>query len=184
MINAMIRPMKWVIALCLVFAVLPAAAAQSKTFVGDGTNECILGTPQVDTLNGAGGGDFIHGYAAADELGGGLGRDAVYGGENGDTIYGGDGSDSAYFGLICGTEGAGLWGGPGNDVIYGNEGADYLEGGDGVDQHYGNDGNDVIYAVDDTLTNDIINGGPGYDTCHINFYYDTEAGCEHVITYP
>lgn len=89
-------------------------------FMGDDTDENIVGTEGRDLISGAGGNDTLSGRGGNDFIDGGDGDDVISGGDGDDVIYGGSGDD-----IIRGDRG--------NDSIEGQEGLDTLDGGEGVD---------------------------------------------------
>lgn len=105
----------------------------------------IVGTNDVDDLQGTAGNDVIHGLDGNDSISGGAGNDVLVGGSGAfdwDYLDGGDGND-----VLDGGEGPDtLNGGAGDDVILAGGGsgdnsgpnAEYLRGGSGSDgYHYG-----------------------------------------------
>ena len=76
-----------------------------------------------------------------------LNDDLVYGGAGNDWVYGGDGNDRGY-------------GETGNDFLYGGNGNDYLNGGTGNDYLYGGNGADTL---DGDAGRDSMTGGNGAD---------------------
>ncbi|MBD2043740.1 Calx-beta domain-containing protein [Microcoleus sp. FACHB-672] len=89
-------------------------------FLGDDTN---------DTLIGSVGNDLFIGALGNDSLIGGLGNDIVFGEEENDVLLGGGGNDV----LLGGSGNDSLDGDDGNDTLYGGEGNNTLTGGAGVD---------------------------------------------------
>ncbi len=71
-----------------------------------------------------------------------------------------------------------LRGGGGNDRMYGDAGNDSLVGGAGRDTLQGGVGRDTINA-NDMRAGDVVNGGPGLDTCTAN-PGDVIRGCERI----
>lgn len=98
-------------------------------FMGDDTDETIVGTDGRDFISGAGGNDTLDGRAGGDFIDGGDGDDVISGGGGSDVISGGDGDDIIY----GGDGGDVIRGDGGNDSIEGQEGLDTLDGGEGVD---------------------------------------------------
>ena len=172
------------------------------TFLSEGSDRLIKGTPGPDFINGQGspeeisfsdwgdeifgkqGDDVIRGGSGSDHLGGGKGNDLLVGGgrhdylwgkADDDSLHGGDGNDF-------------LHGGGGDDTLHGGNGNDYLEGDYGnnvFNEHillFNEDGNDILLgeAGDDILHawggDDILNGGTGNDTLYGNFDSDQLTG--------
>ena len=100
----------------------------------------MLGTPEVDVLEGENGKDSIAGLESRDVICGRGGNDELDGGAGGDILRGGDGSDRG----VGATGDDHVRGDAGNDVLQGGAGRDFLKGGPGVD---------------------VLSGGPGVDTC-------------------
>jgi hypothetical protein len=96
----------------------------------------------------------IRGTIRGDVLTGTPGPDVICGLGGDDTIYGLAGNDR-------------IEGGAGDDIIYGGQGKDTLVGGNGSDIFYSKDG-----------TRDVIDGGPGNDTAHVD-KVDTRISVEH-----
>jgi Ca2+-binding RTX toxin-like protein len=84
-----------------------------------------------------------------------------------DRLYGGRGVDT-------------LWGRRRADVLLGGNGADILQAGSGADRLYGWAGDDVLKAAGDDGAVDSVEGGPGYDVCHVH-PEDTVVRCEMII---
>ncbi|MEL7089684.1 MAG: calcium-binding protein, partial [Planctomycetota bacterium] len=99
----------------------------------------LIGTADMDYLDGAAGSDTIEGRA---------GNDVLYGGAGADTILGGRDNDV-------------LEGGLGADTIRGNRGFDHLFGGEGDDLLFGDQRQDVLNGG---TGNDILTGGRDQDT--------------------
>jgi Ca2+-binding RTX toxin-like protein len=68
-----------------------------------------------------------------------------------------------------------IFGGPGNDLEYGGAGNDFILDHRGADRLFGRDGNDRLNARD-SLSNDLVSGGPGVDTCRADAG-DTRRRC-------
>lgn len=156
--------------------------------VGDGTNETIYGSSEVDHIDGKGGNDFIQGGAGGDVLSGGSGNDTVsYFGSNsavsinignnmvtggyatGDTISGFENIDGSGFAdVLNGSNAANtingnngddiIFGNGDDDIIFGNGDDDTIDGGDGEDQTFGGSGDDII-RDNDGLNKDVHDGG-------------------------
>lgn len=60
---------------------------------GDGRNNRILGTENMDKIDGKGGDDTIFGLGGDDKLEGAAGNDKIYGGAGNDKLEGGSGND-------------------------------------------------------------------------------------------
>ena len=114
------------------------------------TGLSLIGTPNVDTLTGAGGDDQIEGREDNDRLYGENGFDTILGEAGEDRIYGGSGHDM-------------INGGSDYDLIFGGLGDDQIEGEHGQDRILGDGGDDTIYGG---LSNDNINGNDGDDTIY------------------
>ena len=125
-------------------------------------------------VNSFGGNDVItlNTTIGADVFAGG-GSDVINGGSGNDNLNG----DLAIVQGFDGEEiGAQLFGTPGNDTIAGNAGNDVMRGGPfhdkltggaGSDAMYGEDGNDTIFARDGVGL-EIVDGGLGFDTAHVD----------------
>jgi Ca2+-binding RTX toxin-like protein len=113
--------------------------------------------PIVGT-GGPGNESLLRGSSEADSLDGGPGNDLLNGQEGADTLAGGDGNDS-------------LSGGGDNDTI---------TGGAGVDTFNGSSGDDTLFAEDDEADTS-LNGGPGFDTAHVDVLDPTPVATEIVI---
>ncbi len=111
------------------------------------TNDYLVVTPQINTIDGGGGDDLIIATEGNNNIYGGAGNDRIQGGMGNDNIDGGTGNDN-------------LRGGEGNDILYGGSGDDYLEGGEGNDTLMGGEGNDRLDGGNGINT---LNGGPGDD---------------------
>lgn len=111
--------------------------------IGDGSGNSLSGTIRSNFQLGQGTAkdDLILGEGGNDSLSGDGGRDILYGGSGGDTLHGGIGGD-------------------------------YLLGGTGEDILEGDADDDVLYSNDQTGADDhaedILRGGSGNDTFHIN----------------
>jgi Ca2+-binding RTX toxin-like protein len=134
--------------------------------------DSLVGTDELDSLFGLGGGDTLEGSRdGGDTLIGGLESDFLFTfGDNnwlfagkGDDILrgggGGSGGTDTMFGDIGNDV---LQGGDGNDLMFGNNNQDELSGGFGNDTIFGGQGNDSIDAFSG---NDLIFGDLGNDTC-------------------
>jgi Ca2+-binding RTX toxin-like protein len=139
---------------------------------------------------GAGNDDPVDGGGGNDHIFGGGGSDSLFGEDGNDTIFGGDGideiepqaGDDVVFG---GPQGDELCASAGQDEVRGGSGADAIGrcGGTttGTDRYLGWTGDDVISSVDSPLeaSADVVNGGPGTDTCTID-QEDVATSCETV----
>jgi Ca2+-binding RTX toxin-like protein len=127
------------------------------TFRGGSGDDVVIGSNNVNRLNGSAGNDTLQGGDANDVLKGGNGDDLLIGGRGNDRLVGGGGNDR-------------LNGGAGDDVLNGGAGDDVLLGGAGNDRLVGGRGNDVLNggAGNDVLIsgpgNNRLNGGKGNDT--------------------
>ena len=92
-------------------------------------------------------------------------RDILYGTPGTDVICAGGGDDYAN-------------GRAGDDRLRGGRGNDLLVGGRGADRLMGRKGNDRLISVDGKPL-DLLNGGPGSDTCHVDIG-DGFIHCEHL----
>jgi Ca2+-binding RTX toxin-like protein len=84
-----------------------------------------------------------------------------------DKLYGGTGRDV-------------LRASGGSDVIRAGADADLLVAGSGEDRLYGWTGDDLLKAAGNDGAPDYLEGGPGYDRCHVR-PNDTTVRCEDVI---
>lgn len=98
----------------------------------------------------------------------------IYGTSGDDTLYG---SDQRHIIMSLG----------GDDTIYGGNNGDCLVGGDGNDKLYGGTQNDVLIAANGTVagtsagegsSQDLLDGGSGYDACIADGGVVTESNCE------
>lgn len=77
-----------------------------------------------------------------------------------------------------------IWGDSGNDRLHGELGNDRLVGGSGRDQLIGGPGVDTLDARDG-VRDQLIDGGPGQDTCLVDPADTTRiVGCERIIGAP
>ena len=151
--------------------------ANASTFTAEGFRNlvqvslAVAGTPDADSIEGAGladsldgkdGSDTLEGYAGDDTLDGGGGDDLVRGHEGNDQINGGTGND-----LIDA--------GSGSNTIHGGSGDDTLTaaGSSGDNAVFGDDGNDYIDIV---AGNNAIDGGAGDDTIRAGTYENIDGG--------
>jgi Ca2+-binding RTX toxin-like protein len=112
----------------------------------------------IVATGGPGNESLIRGSSEADTLDGGPGNDVLRGQEGADTLIGGEGNDD-------------LGGGGENDT---------MTGGPGLDVFAGSSGDDSIFADDDEADTN-INGGPGFDTAHVDVLDPTPVATEIVI---
>ena len=115
------------------------AAGGTLEAPADDKADLIVGSAEVDTLDGKEGADHLYGYAGNDILTGGAGNDLLIGGDGNDTLTGGVGDDR----LFGGDGNDALTGGVGDDRLFGGAGNDILEGGAGVDRVVGGEGSDT-----------------------------------------
>ena len=130
--------------------------ACSNPFIGDDSDDRIVGSQFGDSLRGAGGRDSIQGLegddclfgqADRDQLEGGIGDDRLTGGGAKDRLFGGSGDD-----VLAGKRGRDhVLGASGNDKLGGGNRADFLDGGSNDDRVIGGRGDDKL------------RGGPGRD---------------------
>jgi Ca2+-binding RTX toxin-like protein len=93
-----------------------------------------------------------------------------------DRLEGGPGNDE-----VRGQEGIDvLEGGPGDDLLASGSENDTLVGGPGVDRLIGSTGSDLLVADDDEADLE-INGGPDFDTAHVDVLDPKPLGTEIVI---
>ena len=93
-----------------------------------------------------------------------------------DSIDGGPGNDE-----LRGEQATDMLdGGEGNDILAAGDGNDVLLGGPGLDTFTGSGGDDTILA-DDEEADPSINGGPGFDTAHVDVLDPTPVATEIVI---
>lgn len=119
-------------------------------FSGTRYADAFLGTPHRELISGGAGRDIIKGFGGPDLLEGEGGDDIARGGPGDDRLLGGVGNDVLVGGLHDDKLNAGnrFRQSPGSDALYGRAGSDTLRATDAVP--------------------DLINGGPGLDTCHVN----------------
>jgi hypothetical protein len=106
---------------------------------GTSGDDVIIGSDDIDFIDGLGGRDVICGGDGGDEIHGGDDEGDFIDGENGkDWLRGGDGADVVRGGAlddyIDGEDGDDtIYGGPGDDTIYGSYGIDTIQCDDGDD---------------------------------------------------
>ncbi len=115
------------------------AAGGTLEAAADDKADLIVGSAEVDTLDGKEGADHLYGYAGNDILTGGAGNDLLIGGDGNDTLTGGVGDDR----LFGSAGNDALTGGVGDDRLVGGAGNDILEGGAGADRVVGGEGSDT-----------------------------------------
>ena len=142
---------KSMLGLVVLFAAIVVASASAANFIGTNGNDVKNGTQFNDYFDLKPGDDYAFAKAGTDEIHLGDGVDVGYGAQNGDRIIGGDGFDRLYAGC--------------NGVC--PAGADNLL--------YGGNGNDQLAA--DNGERDLVDGGPGTDTCFID-WNDSDTSCE------
>ncbi|MCY9874175.1 calcium-binding protein [Vibrio barjaei] len=123
------------------------------------SNDFAIGSDFDDDISLVHGDDIIYGGRGNDTLRATTGENRIYGEDGNDTINGGNHNDY-------------LNGGAGDDYIVGGNysGNDTLIGGAGEDTLRGGGGNDYFETDSrDSLDDDIVDGGSGYD---ILFYND------------
>jgi hypothetical protein len=135
-----------------VLALIAATAAYAQDFIGNDYRNVINGTWKDDYIEARGAGDDAFGKGGDDEIRMGTGNDLAYGGQETDEMLGGDGNDRLYAGCN-GTCTAGV-----NNDLFGGNGDDFLAARNG--------------------NHDIVDGGPGYDTCYADIVEDDVSSCE------
>jgi hypothetical protein len=126
-------------------------------FLGDNTDNLLIGTIEDDTLIGGNGRDTLIGKDGNDLIFGDRGNNTLINGSEDDTLTSGGGDD-----LLTGDAGEDtLFGQGGNDTLSGGEGNDILSGGEGNDLVAGDSGNDQLFG---DAGNDTLTGGDGNDT--------------------
>ncbi|NJK28359.1 MAG: peptidylprolyl isomerase, partial [Coleofasciculaceae cyanobacterium SM2_3_26] len=101
-----------------------------------------------DTVVGSNEIDYINGNQGNDSLSGRLGNDYIRGGRDADNIFGEEGDDI-------------LNGNIGNDIVNGGSGNDFVRGGQDNDILIGGAGNDVLVG---DFGSDVLTGNAGADT--------------------
>jgi hypothetical protein len=74
------------VALCILLALIAAAAAGARVVTGTARNDRLVGTPSADVIRGLAGNDQLLGRGGADFLQGGPGRDTIDAGAGGDLV--------------------------------------------------------------------------------------------------
>ena len=123
-------------------------------FLGDKTNNQILGSVQNDIIVSFSGSDNNNGRGGNDLLAGGFNSDTLFGGPQNDVLLGNQGNDR----LNGGTGADDLFGGIGNDQLIGQDDGDVLVGGPGKDTLSGGNGSDGLIGG---LGNDLLVSGSG-----------------------
>jgi Ca2+-binding RTX toxin-like protein len=122
---------------------MPAQAA-ARCF---GRQATLVGTIDVDTINGTAGVDVIVGGGGGDRINGRGGNDLICAGRGRDRVRGQSGNDR-------------INGGPSGDVLLPGEGNDTVVGGQGADFVSGANGNDIMNTGSGS---DFLIGGAGDD---------------------
>jgi Ca2+-binding RTX toxin-like protein len=135
---------------------MPAHSANINGTAGD--DPALVGTADIDNINGLGGSDKLTGLA---------GDDVLMGSGGNDTLVGSEGND-------------GLFGQFGDDTLYGEAETTSATTGGYRDVLDGGAGNDVIYAQDGAF--DLVVCGLGDDFAFVDVPQDIVIGCEHVNT--
>lgn len=167
--------------------------AGNDTINGNAGNDTLSGDAGNDVLNGGAGNDVLSGAAGADTMAGGTGNDTYRLDVVGDVIVeaAGAGTDTVYspFSInlsaaqFINVENAVLstnfadnaTGNALNNELRGNIMDNILDGKAGADTLIGGGGIDTYYV--DTMADNIVTEGPGYDTvvARCNFVLDTEV---------
>jgi RTX calcium-binding nonapeptide repeat (4 copies) len=74
------------VALCILLALIAAAAAGARVVTGTARNDRLVGTPSADVIRGLAGNDQLFGRGGADFIQGGPGRDTIDAGAGGDLV--------------------------------------------------------------------------------------------------
>jgi Ca2+-binding RTX toxin-like protein len=134
--------------------------------------DSLVGTDELDSIFGLGGGDTLEGSRdGGDTLIGGLESDFLFTFGNSNWLFAGKGDDILQGSPFISSGGADtmfgdigndqLRGGDGNDLMFGNNNQDVLLGESGNDTIFGGQGND---SIDASVGNDLIFGDLGNDT--------------------
>lgn len=128
----------------------------------------------VLAIGGSGNDDFVDDDGDQRQVWrGGAGHDRFTPAAGDDVFYGGTGMDSIGGGEPGWSDKLRLFGGADNDT---------LSGGTSKDKIYGEDGDDTLsVAHDDGGIEDLVDGGPGFDTCTITAG-DRAVNCEDVTS--
>lgn len=137
---------------------------------GTDSDDLLVGSDQLEYVDGFGGDDMISGGDGPDRLHGGLGDDTIDGGGGGDALFGHIGDDriNGDIGddrLVGGDGNDLLMGGEGDDLLSGSLGDDRLVGGPGHDTLHGGEGDDILDGLsgEEHPERDYLNGGAGID---------------------
>lgn len=139
---------------------------------GTNNDDELFGTPSKDLILGLDGNDIIYGLEGGDIICGGKGNDVSYG----------DSSSSSYdkipksenSNMTKGSEDL-IFGQEGKDSIYGGAGNDLIQGGIDDDTLYGHNG--ISHGEFHNDGNDIMDGGPDYDSCLSNLLTQIGTRC-------
>ncbi|HEU4450254.1 MAG TPA: hypothetical protein VFR63_09795 [Gaiellaceae bacterium] len=112
----------------------------------------------IEVTGGPGNESLLRGSSEPDRIEGGPGNDELRGQEADDVLDGGEGDDV----LAAGGE------------------SDTMTGGPGVDRLIGSSGDDLLLAHDEEADAE-VNGGPGFDTAHVDVLDPTPLATEIVI---
>ena len=159
------------------------------TINGTSGGDTLNGTGGDDVINGLDGNDSLSGGEGDDILNGGTGFDTLDGGNGSDTasystaaggmtvnllgyVDGPDGMDNliSIENIIGSAFQDNLIGDAGDNTINGGDGDDQIFGGDGNDKLYGGNGNDFLseeYYSSQLISNDLYDGGAGFDTFQV-----------------
>ena len=147
-------------------ALVGSTVALAAILTGTQGNDTIRGSNQLDIINGLGGDDTIFPEGGPDSAYGHTGRDRLCQSASSDLLNGGEGDDEITDGtanlpsFVC--QDATRFGATNDvDVLLGKAGNDFLNSADG-------DGLDVV------------DGGNGFDICHIDLTDLVRLGCESV----
>ncbi|WP_269450353.1 calcium-binding protein, partial [Sphingomonas sp. CCH9-E2] len=140
--------------------------ALDNLIVGNGHNNLLLGGGGGDRIEALHGDDVVYGEGGNDIIRGGYGIDTIIGGEGNDQLEGNTGADA-------------LYGGDGDDILYAD--STPVQGdtiGSGLHIHYppefvtdilnGGDGNDMLYGNSGLGDYDLMDGGAGDDSYHVD----------------
>lgn len=127
----------------------------------------------------------LTGWSGIERVNGHTGDDVIDASSQTSNIFltGADGADA----LIGGSGHDAMIGGAGDDTMTGGAGNDTMLGGTGSDDFIGGAGNDVFYIGE--TTDDVIDGGTGYDVAVINeagglsLFVGDWVGVERVVGY-
>jgi len=115
-------------------------STQNDVLVGSDQVDWINGGRGSDQISGAAGNDFLRGGKDDDFLNGNIGNDLIYGDLGNDKVRGGKGDDN-----VNGNKGKDwIYGDLGNDLLRGGKNDDWINGGPGDDQIWGDLGADRI----------------------------------------